>query len=112
MLRNSPDDLFRIVAAGKRAFRESPVVFGLAGGGARRRLAFDAVVVVMTRGVLRIDMQFEVAKMVGLSGLSAGLDIEVRAVLFVGETRQAQDTGRIGGGGISTELTRHGMQEI
>jgi len=57
--------------------------------GPRRGISFGAVVVVVARWVLRIDVEFEIAKMVGFRGLSARPNIEVCFVFLVGETGAA-----------------------
>ena len=46
----------------------------------------------MTWGVLRVDVQFEIAKVVRFYRLSAGFDVEVCVVLLVSETGNSQDS--------------------
>jgi hypothetical protein len=49
VLGNLLNDMFGILAAAECAFRESPIMFGLAQIGAGRGLPFCAVVVVVVR---------------------------------------------------------------
>ncbi len=66
--------------------------------------------VVVTRGVLRVEVQFEIAKMVGFRGFFASSHIEVSLVLLVGETGKAQNASGVSGGGIAAEFAGHGVQ--
>src|SRR5580704_15869365 len=56
VVSNTLDHRFWVVAAGEGALGKSPVVFGLAYIVPGRGLAFGAVVVVVARRVLRIDL--------------------------------------------------------
>src|SRR5580704_8767636 len=60
----------------------------------KRRRALGAVFVVVAGRVLGVEVQLEVAKMVGFRGLSAGFDIEVGSVFLVGIREAARRASR------------------
>ncbi len=56
VLSNPADDFFEGFATSECALCKSPVVFGLAQVGPRRAVSFCALVIVVARRVLRVDV--------------------------------------------------------
>ena len=63
--RELADDLFGSYATRKGPFGEGPIAFGLAQLGARKRRTLCVLEIVVARGILRIEMQFEIPEVVG-----------------------------------------------
>jgi len=59
---DSLDDRFGTVTTREGAFREGPIVLGLAQAAARRRRWSGAVMVVVTWRILGVDVQLEIAR--------------------------------------------------
>src|SRR4029077_19595457 len=103
-------DFLRVITTGEGAFGERPIAFRLAES-FLRRFTLRPRVKGLTRGILAVDVKFEIAQMMGLVRMLLRFNVEICVIFLVGEAWQAKYASVVSGCWVSPEFARERTQQ-